>query len=269
MYEEMPRSRLWYGEDTGAGDPPAGDPPAGDPPAGDPPAGDPPVKTFTQDEVNAIMAKNRRNLQTKVTELEGQLSEAKSGSLTAEEKITLQKRVKELSDSLKTKEELAKQNEEAIKAENEKKISDLQNQLESLQNRYTGETIQRTITDAAVASDAFSPEQIVAILRPNTTLTDELDKDGNPTGNLVSRVKITGKDQDGKDTELDLKVNEAVEVMKKMPEKYGNLFKSNVKGGLGMNTQGDTGGGSVNPAKMTTEEYLKARKEGKIDLSKI
>jgi len=264
--------KVWYGDDAGdasnAGDAgnasDAGD--TGD--AGDAGEGAK-ERTFTQEEVNRIMAQNRRNLQTKVTELESQLNEAKSGTLTAEEKVKLQTRVKELSDSLKTKEELAKAEQEQLRKESEEKISDLQNQLNTLQDRYTGETITRMISDAAVANDAFAPDQLVAILRPNTSLVEELDKEGNPTGNLVAKTKLLGKDKDDKDTELDLTIAEAVEMMKKIPERYGNLFRATAKSGLGLNGSEGTPSGSEDISKMSTSEYIKARREGKIDLSKL
>lgn len=227
-------------------------------------------KMFTQEEVNKFLATNRRNLQTKVTELETQLAESQASGVSSEEREKLMGRVRELSDSLKTKEELARQEASRIKTESEKKISDLQNQFNALHERYTNETIQRAIMDAAIVNEAFAPDQIVAILRPNTSLIEELDGEGNPTGNLVPKVKITGRDKEGKDKQLDLSVIEAVKVMKEIPERYGNLFKSTATGGFGFGTgvKGQ-GNGNVDISKMTTEEYVKARREGKIDLSKV
>jgi len=220
--------------------------------------------------VNRIMAQNRRNLQDKVTQLEGLVSELQSGALSAEERVKFQNRVKELSDSLKTKEELAKQEAERLRKEGAEKIKELEEKFNSLQERYTGETITRAITDAAVANEAFSPPQIVAILRQTTYLDEELDEAGAPTGNLIAKAKITGKDEDGNETELDLTVGKAVEMMKTMPEKFGNLFKGTSTAGLGGDGNAISGqGGTPNIGKLKTEEYIRLRKEGKIDLSKI
>lgn len=284
------RTRSWYGEgddgntggadggaggDAGSGDGGSGDSGGGDGSSGGSSdgtgAGDTggASKTFTQEQVNQIMAQNRRNLQTKVSELESQLAEAQSGALSAEERVKFTQRVKELSDSLKTKEELARQEQERIRTESEAKIKELETNYNTLQERYVRETITRAITDAAVQYDAFAPDQIVALLSPNTRLVEEIDEENNPTGNLIPMAKITGVNEDEQEVELDLKVGEAVKVMSATPAKYGNLFKSNVNGGLGFSGVKGSGGGTQGDlSKLSTEEYMRRRKEGKIDLSK-
>jgi len=54
-----------------------------------------------------------------------------------------------------------------------------------------------------------------------------------PTGRYVPKVRLAGKDKDGKSVILDLTPTEAVKQMKEMPEIYGNLFKSGAHSGIG------------------------------------
>ena len=278
------KNRKWYGEGEGEGDADGTGDTGGD--AGGDAGGDvggdtggstsnsTKPKMFTQEQVNNLMASNRRGLQLKVSELEGTISELKAGSLTAEESVKLNTRVKELSDQLLTKDELAKQEAERIKNESAKQITDLTNQFNALQERYTKETIGRAITDAAVINEAFSPPQIVALLSPTTSLTEELDKDGKATGNLIPRTKLSGLDGEGNPVILDLPVAEAVTKMKDLPQQYGNLFKANVTGGLG-DSPGvlSPNSTSADIGNLSTEEYIKerrkAKKEGRNILDKV
>jgi hypothetical protein len=254
------------------GDPPAGDPPpavdppaGGDPPAGDPPAGDPPAnKSFTQDEVNAMMKKERQKFQEKtkthITELE-QLK--KSKSLTEQERADLQKRIDGLSNELLTKEQLAAKDKKALQEQHHNQLSELSSERDLWQTRYQSAEIARSISDAASIEGAFNTEHIAAILQPKAELKENLDDQGQGLGTFSPKVKYPDLDQEGNPVVLELSVSEAVKRMKDTPERYGNLFKSTATGGLGMegNTQP---GGKVDVTKLTPEQYRKLRAEKKL-----
>ena len=186
--------------------------------------------------------------------------------LSDQEREEYDKRIEEINNTLLTKEELHKKEQEKLKNKTEQEKQELQKKAEDWQNRYTETRIQRSLTDAAAENNAFSPEQIVAILRPNTRLVQELDDDGQPTGEYVEKTKIKDIDENGKSVELDLTVPEAVKKMSEM-DKFLNLFKGSGSGGLGeMSRRGGNQPDIQKLARDNPKEYLRLRREGKLNL---
>jgi 2C-methyl-D-erythritol 2,4-cyclodiphosphate synthase len=221
-------------------------------------------KLFTQKEVNEIMAKNKRALQTKNETLINDLEKLKkSTNMTAEQRAGLETRIEALQDELLTKSELSKKEQAKLRTQHDKEIAQLTGERDNWQTRYTSETITRSITDASATNKAINPSQIVAILKPKTILKDEVDNDGEPTGRLIPRVKLEITDKDGKPTILDVTVPEAVKQMKDM-EDYFNLFQGEGTGGLGSRTK--PGGKAANLQTLATDaaRYREARKSGKV-----
>lgn len=227
-------------------------------------------KKFTQEDLNRLLAEERRKAQTQTQKALEELEALKNKTtLTNEEKAELERRVEDLSNSLLTKEELAKKEKEKLEKQSKQQIEALTTELGTWKNRYNDSTIRRAITDAAVETSAFSPAQIVAILGPQTRLAEELGDDGKPNGELIPKVKFTDVGKDGKPVTLDLTVLEAV---KRMAEKddYKNLFRVDGTGGVG-GTSGrrQTPSGKIDPAELARTDparYRKLRKEGKIEL---
>ena len=149
---------------------PAGDPPAGDPPAGDPPA----TKTFSQDELNKILAEDKRKHQQQFQKLEKQLSDTlTSAKLTNEERTKLEESLEDVRKQLRTKEEQAKLEKKQLEDKFTGEIGQLKQRAEAAEQRYVDSTIKRELQDAAVSGDAFSPNQIVTILRPMTKMVED------------------------------------------------------------------------------------------------
>jgi len=264
--------KVWlnvYDGDPPAGDPPAGDPPAGDPPAGDPPAGDPPAgggsKQFNQDDVNRFLASEKRKWkeqqQKAIDELEALRAKA---NLTEEERQQYDDRIEQMKNELLTKEQLTQKEKQKMEKQYKKQIEDLTGERDAWQGRFTEATITRAITDAAVSNDAYVPGQIVAIVRPNTRLIEELDKEGKPTGHMIPVVKLNDTDKDGKPVTLELSPSEAIKRMKEMDD-YLNLFKGEGTGGIGgMNRGGSTKQMDLKKLAKDPAAYRAARKEGKV-----
>ena len=222
-------------------------------------------KTFTQEDLNKILATEKRkhleNQQKMVAELDA-LKE--KSSLTSEQRKTLDQRIEALQDEMMTKEELASKEKQKMEQTHKKIVEDLQNEKESWRSRYTNSTIVRSITDAAATHDAYSPRQIVAILKTLTRLEDAIDTDGKATGDLVPKVKFPDIDKDGKPITLDLTPEAAVKRMSEIDE-YLNLFKGKGTGGVG----GSSGSGSGKPVDIVTlakdpAKFREAKKAGKI-----
>jgi hypothetical protein len=130
---------------------------------------------------------------------------------------------------------------------------------------YRDSTVQRSLQDAAVKNDAFSPGQIVVLLRPMTKMLEDTDPvTQRPNGQY--KVVVEMPDVDPKTGQPVLMVRtpeEAVKRMKELPDQYGNLFKSGVVSGIGSGsaTGGFTSGqgGKIDVSKLTPEQYREIR----------
>jgi len=235
------------GTDTGAGTPP-------------PPA----EKTFTQGEINNILKVEREKHEGKVRSAISELEALKAkATLTTKEREELETRIQTMSNELLTKEELAKRQFDDISKKHKIELEKLNKELSDSKNRYESETIHRNIVDAAVTNSAFEPEQIVALLRPNTRLVEELDGEGKPTGKFSPKVKFMDTDKDGKEVTLDLTIPESIKRMKEM-ERHFNLFKGEGSGGIGSYSKGSGKQMDITELAKNPEAYRKARKEGKL-----
>ena len=220
-------------------------------------------KTFTQDDVNRLLAKEKRDFQSKQQTMINELEALKQKStLTAEERTALENRLEELRNESLTKDELAKKDKDKLLKTHETEKTTLVKERDGWRNRYTDATIARALTDAAVANTAHVPSQIVSILRGQTRLVEELDEAGKPNGNLIPKVTLQDKDKDGKSVTLDLTVSEAVKRMKDM-EDYFNLFKGEGTGGVGGTNRGG-GSGTTRLTDVAADplKYREARKKG-------
>ena len=154
---------------------------------------------LTQDQVNNLLADEKRKhqarTQTAIDELDALKAKA---SLSDSERTDLETRVETMKNELLTKEELAKKETDKLVKGHVKDVETLTGERDSWRHRFTESTIIRSITDAAVAHEAFVPKQIVALLRPDTRLIESLDDDGKPTGELLPKVEFADKDKDDK-----------------------------------------------------------------------
>jgi hypothetical protein len=236
--------------------------------AGD--AGSASDRTFTQDELNRFLADDRRKTEAKFKDkfdkLEVSYQDAlKNKQLSDGDRQELQNQLEDLRARHRTKEQqLAhdkKQAEEAAGA----RIKELEDRASQWEGRYTETTIQRELQSAAVEHDAYNPDLVVTHLKASTNLEEVMDQEGKPTGKLAPMVTMMVKNDDtGVNETLKMTPTEAVEYMKKNPERYGGFFKNNIREGIGSSSA--TGGamsgdGTVDVTKLTDEQYFKLRKE--------
>jgi hypothetical protein len=245
-------------------DPPAGDPPAGDPPAGDPPAGDP--KTFTQDQLNKILAEDRRKHQQALAKTEQTYKEllANNQNLSAKERAAMEENLAMISGQLRTKEQQAAFEKKQLEEQYQQKLTEKEKAAIEWEARYRESTISRSLQDAAVTNDAFSPDQIVTILKPMTKLIEVVDEASKkPTGYYRPVIEFPDKDPNtGEPMTTTRTPEEAVKRMKELPEKYGNLFKSNVVSGIGSNSTAGLpagSGGKIDVRSLSPQQYREIR----------
>lgn len=215
-------------------------------------------KTFTQEQLNEILAKEKRATANKLATLQADLARMQqSTSLTAEEKEQLAKRVEELNTVMLTKEQIAKQKLEEAERNAKNALENKTKEAQHWQTRYEKTKIQREILDQANANEGWYPEQFIPVLAPNARVVEVKDENGNPTGEDIVKIKLPGI-VDGKPVTLDLTVDEAVKQLKKQ-DKYANFFKNTLVGGAGYNPAKGAPD-SVDVRKMSPKEYMQWRK---------
>lgn len=220
-------------------------------------------KKFTQEEVNAILAKEKRRTREAQEQLLSQLEEekkrAKSGS---EEKTTLEKKIEELQKITMSAEERARQKEEKIKKTYDEQVSSLAQEKETWQRRHADVVISNSILQAASANKAVSPNQIMKMIRSDVKLVNKVDEEGKPIDAFEARMDFEDLDKNNKPITLNLTVEEAVKRMRELPQ-YGNLFEGGKTGGIGDTNAGGSGRG-LDLAKVAQQDpaaYRKLRKE--------
>lgn len=262
--------RIWYnvfeneGENTDAGTPPGEEQ---QPPTTSEESStitEQKSKTFTQDEVNKILAQEKRKhqgvTQKAIKELEAL---QKKSTMTEKERHELDERVEQLKTSLLTEQEKAKREADKLRRQHRERVTGLEAERDTWKTRFTDSTIERSLTDAAATNNAFNPKQIVAILGRNTRLVEDLDSEGQPTGKLVPKVSFADKNKEGKNVVLELSPDEAIKRMKEIPE-YLNLFKAEGTGGAGLRSQPSGRKLDVRELAKDPAAYRKAKAEGLI-----
>lgn len=180
---------------------------------------------FTQDQVNEIVAKNKRTMREELDKLKG-----------AGDPVALATKVKELSDALLTKEELTKQQAEEAKTQYDNALKAEQAQRTAWEDRYKGTLFQVEVSKAALKYDAFDPTQLGTLIKDNTKVVEVTDAAGKGTGQFLVKTTI---EVDGK--KLDLTLDEAVGKLRE-DKKFANQFK--IKGSPGTGITLNNGGPS-------------------------
>lgn len=197
------------------------------------------TKTFTQEELNTILAKEKRAFQEERQKLSADLNAFKEKTnMTAQEKQELEARIEELQKATMTKEEIAQREQAKAKKQYEDNLKALENEATSWKSRYTKETIARSILDEAVRNEAYAPEQLVELLSVRSKLAPVLDEAGKPTGSFVTKVSFDDVDKDQKPVTLEMTIPETIKRMKEIPNRFGNLFKSGANNGAGGSNNG-------------------------------
>lgn len=224
----------------------------------DPSKGEKPSIDFSpeqQEKLNSILAEEKRKHQEQYKKLEKQLNETlQTAQLSHEERAKLEESLEDVRKQLRSKEEQAKHEKKQLEEAYTKRIRELEARNSELEAKYTDFRIRRELQDAANTNDAFNPEIIVTVLRPWVKIVDE-------------KVMIDFRDvstDTGEPIITQMTPYEAVARMKQLPDQYGGLFKSNVVSGVGAGSGTgpySPGSGRVDPRKLTTEQYMKLRKE--------
>ena len=192
-------------------------------------------KKFNQEEVNGIIAKEKRKFEEKHNELMGQVEELKQlANLKDEDRKRFEEKVQELQSSKLTTEQQYQKELKTLQKEFETTKQQLTESQQFWQNQFQTERKRNDILSAATSSEhkAFNPNQIYDLLSPKTEVKPVIDDQGNETGEFQTVTKMRTKDESNKDVTIDMPVKDAIKHMFDNPEEYGNLFESNLKSGL-------------------------------------
>ena len=218
-------------------------------------------KTFTQEDLNKFLAEDRRKHQARYDQLETSYkSLMQNQNLTKEERDRLNEELEGLQKLHRTKEQQIEMERRKQQEEFNTRVKKLEEESVQWKDRYMNSTIDRALQDAAVAGEAFNAEQIVTILRPLTKMVEEKDDEGNLTGAYVPYIDFPDVDEKTQERTITRRTpNEAVQRMQELTDKYGNLFKAHVNGGLGGFNSSD-GGSRVDVRNLTPEQYQELRR---------
>jgi len=220
-------------------------------------------KTFTQEDVNRIVATDRRKLEEALKKTEKQYQDLlASQSLTEQERKALQANLEMVQGQLRSKEEQLLIEKKQIEETYAGKLQEMEKKAIHFETLYRDSTIDRALQDAAMKHESWSPSQVVALLRGQTKMIEETDP---RTGKLTGKYKPVVEMQTLNTTtgEMETKTytpEDAVKKMKDTPDVWGNLFKSGVVSGIGAGTA--TGGLTLGQSgKLSAEAITKLTQE--------
>ena len=220
---------------------------------------------------------NTGNNEDEATKLKAELEDYKktldelkaSLNMTEEQKKSFEQKTRELENSKLTTEQKYERQLQELQDQLKTTKSSLEEREKAWQKRFEEEKIRTEILSAATSkeTEAYNPSQILSLLRPNTHVIEELDSDGNPTGNFRTLVNFQDEDKEGNPIVLDLSPKEALKRMNDKPDQYGNLFKQNVTSGMNLNRNAP-GSKDTGPPLDDPKAYREWREHNKDKVSK-
>ncbi len=219
-----------------------------------------------QKHLNKVIAEEKRRHQQATQKALDEVAALRTKvKLTDQERRDLDKRLEKLQQDSMTKEELAKREREKTIKKYETDIRDLTKERDTWQSRYQTTLIDNSITQEAVKAKAYNPNQILAILKPQVVLEDDVDSDGNATGKHVPKVNLPDVDKEGKSITLKLSVADALKRMAER-EDSANLFAQEGSGGLGHRGSGGHQEVDIRTLAKDAAKYREAKAKGQIKL---
>ncbi len=219
-----------------------------------------PPASFSQEQVNSFNKEEklkRQTAETKLKETELLLATARNEkNLTEVEREEYNLKLTELEQANMTDAEKREHEATKLKETYESEKKELSEKLAVVQASRDDLVITRTLLDAAMQGSIVALDgtgtQVLAVLKHQAIVNEE--------GEVVVK-NFTYVDGDKSFTE-DLPAKEAIEKMKAM-DSWANFWKDPSNPGFHTPNEGAPRG-PLDVAKMSQEEYSKARKEGKV-----
>ena len=225
----------------------------------EPPAN--PGRVFSQEEVNRLLADDRRKHQARIDRVQRTLEEVSaSKNLSVKEREQLATQLEAMAAENRTREEQLVHERTQLEKQHAQMLADEKKNTDAWRKRFEDSAIQNALVDASHRSDAFSTDQILRLLRPSTRVVERADERGKGTGDYEVVVDLPDTDEQGNPTTRTLSARDALETMQTKPT-YGNLFKSNAVSGIASSSgAGVTPGGKIDVRNLTQEQYMELRR---------
>ena len=221
-------------------------------------------KTFNQTEVNTFVEKRVGKMKAENRQMLSKFEALQQSIKTdSEGRDALETELEELRVRTLSQDEIQKRETKKVA---DKYIADLKSAQEGStvwQNRYDDLRISYEINTAAAKNKIASQSlpMVESFLRPNTKLVEIRDDDGKSTNIFESVVDFADIDSEGKSIIVQMSIPDTIKRMSELPDLYGNLFEGQKVSGTGGSSGSSGPTGSLIPSKLSTEEYLKLRKE--------
>jgi hypothetical protein len=198
-------------------------------------------QTFTQDQLNRILADDRRKHQQKYSALEKQMqSLAEDKNLEQQQREELQASLEEIQAQRRTKEQQIAHDAQKAKREYEERLKKAEEDAKNFRTMYEDTVVTNALMMAADPEEVTNRDLIVRLLKPQTAIRDITDEDGKPTGQKAPLVELEDVDvTTGKRITTLRTPEDALARMKELPTQYGGLFRANVVSGIGSGTATD------------------------------
>ena len=187
----------------------------------------PAVKTFTQEEVNSMLAGNKKTLQADLAKKTQALVDAQTNAdLTQDEKDALAVRVNDLESLMMTDKELAARDKKKAATEYAASLEKETAASKKWKGLHDGMLVTNGITQAALVAGqkAINPSQLVALFAKDASVVDT-------DGVFSVQLSVPTVGTDGVTTSLVLDPAAAIKEYASRPE-YANLFEDPSKEGL-------------------------------------
>jgi hypothetical protein len=201
--------------------------------------------TFTREEVDKLLAAEK----AKATSLAKRIEELSTSKNSAEQQRTeLLRTLEEYQNQNKSKEQVEIEKRQRLLNEHKEALAQREAEANLWKKKFVDTRVQTELVQAAAANGAYSTEQILGLLGGSAFVDDET---GDVKINFVDVI-------DGKRTPVVLPVNDVFERMLSDTDRYGNLFKSGAKSGLGSNNVGGPKG-KIDMATLDYKSYQENR----------
>ena len=165
----------------------------------EPPAN--PGRAFSQEEVNRLLADDRRKHQARIDRVQRTLEEVSaSKNLSVKEREQLATQLEAMAAENRTREEQLVHERTQLEKQHAQVLADEKKNTDAWRKRFEDSAIQNALVDASHRSDAFSTDQIVRLLRPSTRIVERADERGKGTGDYEVVVDLPDTDEQGNPT---------------------------------------------------------------------
>ncbi len=221
-------------------------------------------KTFNQTQLNEIVEKRIGKMKSENRTMLSKFETLQQSiKLDSEGREAMETELEDLRQRTLSQDEIQKREAKKASDKYSRELDAAQKDAQTWQGEYNNLRISHEINSASASNKVLSQSlgMVESFLRPNTKLVEVRDDDGQATGSYQSVVDFSDVDSEGKPITVQMSIPEVIKRMAELPDQYGNLFEGQKIGGTGGSSGTNPATGSVDPSKMSTEEYLKFRKE--------